>query len=390
MEQKQNVLRFAATALFVAAISVSCTQKDSAKIQVQLKGMDNELIVLQEQRVSGTKIIDSIKLSGSGKFNYRFKLKQPGFYNISLPDKSTIFLLLSPGNKVSVTANYVDKITKLKINGSPESEKLNFLYDSLFAVRLLLKDIRQKYTASENEPEKMMLNDNYVKILDDYRKFSMQFVLENLTSLLSVAALYQEVGPEEFVFGRKRDLQFFKIATDSLTKYFPKHRYVITLQQNYAQLMSTMQLEQIINKVGDVGVGLPNLQLPGFSGDLISLNAMKERYVLLNFWHNKDEISTNLFPSLKKIFDKYHTSNFNIYNVYLGKSDYLWEKIVHFEEIEKWVNVADTAYPYSQSRMVYNVITIPSNYLIDFKENTILAKDIDPQQLNQFLNNTTH
>lgn len=147
-------------------------------------------------------------------------------------------------------------------------------------------------------------------------------------------------------------------------------------------------MDRILSKVDNVGTGLPNLQLPDFSGNIIDLNSVKERYVLLYFWQNTDELSNKMFPSYNTVFNKFHSKGFTIYNVFLGKSLSLGNKILRFEELEKWINVADTSYPYSQSRMLYNVITIPSNYLIDSKEKVILAKDIDPQQLNQYLAET--
>jgi hypothetical protein len=297
---------------------------------------------------------------------------------------------LSPKDKVVVTAAAKDKISDLKIEGSAESEKLNILYDSLFAARERLKVIREKYLATELTTEKNKLYNAYDKQLEDYRKYSMKFVLDNLHSLLAVAALYQEIGPNEFVFGRRRDLQFFKLATDTLTKYYPKHRHVITLQQNYNQLYSALQMDRIMSKVDKVEAGLPNLELPSYYGGNIGLNSLKERYILLYFWQPNDEVSNKLFPSFNSVFNKFHAKDFTIYNVYLGKSTELWTKIVKYEEIEKWVNVADTAYPYSQSLMLYNVVSIPSNYLIDAREKAILAKDIDPQQLTQYLTQVIH
>jgi hypothetical protein len=121
---------------------------------------------------------------------------------------------------------------------------------------------------------------------------------------------------------------------------------------------------------------------------MVSLNATKARYVLLNFWQGADDINNKLFPALNALFKKYRSKSFSIYNVYIGKSEQEWRNTIHFEEIGDWVNVADAEYPNSQSRNLYNVVSVPANYLLDLKEKDILAKDINPYQLGEFLSQT--
>jgi hypothetical protein len=386
MEKKQIIMKKISILFLIFILAAACSQKEKAKISIQIQGLGKKTVIFQEQQVDGVKTIDTLSFNGSGKLKYSLKLSQPGFYNLNIPGCSDIYMVLSPNDKLKITGSEKEgKITGLKITGSPDSEKLNTLYDSLFATREILKSIQKKYYSVQEETEKESIGAEYLSVLDNYRKFSMQFVLDNLTSLISVAALYQEVGPDEFVFGRKRDLQFFKLATDSLSKYYPKHRHVLALQRNFKQMMESLQLERIITNVETVKEGLPNLELPGLNGTNISLESMKERYVLLNFWQPADEVSSQIFPDINSTFKKYHSKGFGIYNVYLGKSTSTWNQIINYEEIGNWVNVADTSFPYSKTRMLYNVVSIPSNYLIDFKEKAILAKDLNPKQLNQIL-----
>ncbi|MBN2484657.1 MAG: TlpA family protein disulfide reductase [Bacteroidales bacterium] len=371
--------------LLPGVILVSCSKKDQAKIRLDIPALEGKAFVVEEQRVDGVKIIDSLLLSPKGKINFSLDLRQPGFYNLNVQGGQDIYFLLFPGDRIKVKQQAADGSPTLVFEGSPESTKLNYLYDSLFSARKSLDKIRKNYFISENLEEKEKLNAAYLSELEKYRKFSMQFVLDNLHSLVSVAALYQEIGPDEFVFGRKRDLQFFKLVTDTLTKYYPKHRHVLALQRNFKQMLGSFQLERLLTNAGEVQEGLPGIELPGINGKSISLESIKEQYVLLNFWQHSDGTSQNLFPDLNKVYARYHSKGFNIFNVYLGKSSSLWEKIVNFEEIGHWVNVADTSFPYSKTRLMYNIVAIPANYLVDTKKQEILGKDLSPGQLNQKL-----
>lgn len=386
MEKKQYVLRNWHYILFFFGVLffVSCNSNEKAKIRIENIGLQNQKAFFEEQMVSGTKILDTLIFSGKGVLKYTVELKQPTFYTVRIPSGSDIFLLAFPGDKILVKANS-ENSSGISISGSSESEKLNKLYDSLFATRKILDSIRNKYLAAVQQVDKDSLFKQYIAITDNYRRFSMQFVLENLNSLVSIAALYQESGEGEYVFGRLRDMQFFKIVTDSLTKYFPKHPHVMALQRNFSLMNESYQLERIKASGKAINVGIPEILLPNTKGDTISLTSLKSKYVLLNFWDENSLSGNNYFPLLKGVFEKYQKKSFTIYNVYVGKSNEMWKKTVIFEEIGNWINVADTAFPYSKSRASYNVTSLPSNYLINTKEKNILQKDLTVNQLNDFL-----
>ncbi len=385
MEKKQYVLRNLHRVILIFCITfiVSCSSKEKAKIRIENIDLKGQKAILEEQRVSGIRTLDSVNFSRRGVLKYTFEPKQPTFYTVRIPSGNDIFLLVYPGDKIKVTASS----DSLVITGSPESIKLNTLYDSLFATRKILEDIRTKYFASEIQQAKDSLNNEYIAVSDNYRRFTVQFVLENMSSLVGLAALYQQTVQGEYVLNRLKDLQYFKLVTDSLTKRFPKHQHVKQLQNNFKLMYESYQLERLKATAKNVAIGIPDLNLPTITGDSVTLLSLKNSYVLLNFWDNNSQKDIN-FPYLKSISEKYQRKGFSIYNVYVGRSYDTWKRIVKFEDIGSWINVADTSYPYSRSRMSYNVNVLPSNYLIDLKEKNILKKDLNARELEEFLSQT--
>ena len=210
MEKKQYVLRSWYSIVLVISLFlvISCTSKNTARIKIKESGLKQQIAYIEEQRVTGAKVLDSLYFSGRGVLKYEFKLRQPTFYTIRVPSGKNIYLLVFPGDRIKVTTEE-NKPDHLIMEGSSQSQKLTELYDSLFATRKVLDKIRTKYNASTVQQEKDSLYKDYNKILDGYRHFSMQFVLENMNSLVSIAALYQESGENEYVFGHLRDMQFF-------------------------------------------------------------------------------------------------------------------------------------------------------------------------------------
>lgn len=381
MEKKQITV-VAKTFLLTAFIIVlSACNKDATRLKIEAVSLKGQSVTIEEQRVNGKKTIDELELSSRGKLSYKFNLRQPRFYNLVFDEGEIVYLLLEPMSNVKVLMDE----SGLKIEGSEESAELNELYSNLFATRKLLDTLRTQYQLSLDESVRDSISQLYDDVVDDHYKYSMKYVLENLTSLTSMAALYQELAPNTFVFGGARDLQFFKLVTDSLTKYYPKNRHVLALQRNFNSMYSNYNVDKLLGSVDVVEQALPNVELPGVDGKMKSLLEVDQRYVFLNVWASNDQVSHKLFPDLNTVFKANKHKNFTIYNVYLGKSLEDWKRIVNFEEINEWVNVVDTLFPNSQLRGAYNIQQVPTNFLIDTEENTIVAKNINPAELNQKL-----
>jgi hypothetical protein len=381
MEEKQYFLKTFLSVLLVT-LFISCGNKETARLKMAVAEYGNERLIIEENRVTGPKFIDSLHFTSKGTVKYKFDLKQTNFYNLSVSGIQQIYLLLGPGDMVQI----VEAESGIEILGSEESVKLNNLYERLFEVRDQLNQLENKYNSAIDASMKDSIADEYEKVMKGHHRYSLEFVLENLTSLVSLAALYQEYTPGSYVFGTRRDMQYFKIVSDSLNKYYPKHRHVLALKRNFKNMHESYQFNKIVSSADVVESSIPALSLPDKNGKEIPLLDLKERYVLLHFWLENDQLSDKLFPGINVLQKKYNKQGFEVYNVYIGKSIENWKKIIHFEEIEAWVNVADTAFPNSSTRGMYNVNSVPVNYLIDLEAKTILAKDIDANDLGIKLN----
>lgn len=383
MEKKLNILSWSnhIWLLGIAIFMFACNADEQAKLKVKLTDFANIKGVMNEQRITGEKFLDSVMFSSKGEASYKFELDQPNFYNLRCNNNKNIYLLLQPKDKVSISGTF-DNMT---IEGSEDTKKLMFLYDSLFKVRKALSDIKSKYDRSQPDSDKNALAAEYQDIRKKYKSFSMQFILDNLNSMVSLAALYQETSPGEFVFATNRDLQFYKLVSDSLNKYYPKHRHVLALKRNFNQMLDNYNMNLLLANADNIKEGLPELELPTYYGDKIALSSMQEKYVLLNFWSLNVSANKDYFPNLKKLYGRFSKKSFGIYNVYIGKSPKKWQKVVEFEEIDDFTNVADTSFPFSSTQTAYNITSLPTNYLIDLENKEILGKNMTTDQLTHSL-----
>lgn len=380
MEKKQYPIGLVIKSVLLTTLLLSffaCSSKDQAKLTLNIEELKNDKMTVEEQRVSGTKVLNTEEINSRGKVNYKFELDQPTFYNLKFEKGKSIYLILHPEDKVKITGTNNDPV----IEGSEESRLLNELYDSLYTTRGILDKYRAEYEAAKDTEEKEKIYEKYLSVSKGYYKYSLRIILDNLSSMVSLAAVYQELGPGEFLFGGYRDIQYFKLVSDSLIKYYPKHRHVLALNRNYKQMMESYQLERLVASAGIEENSLPELFLPSVKGDSVSLLNMRSRYVLVNFWTHYMPNAQDYLPKLKSVRKKYKAKGFDIYNVYVGNSFEAWEKAIRFEEISEWTNVADTSFPFSLTRGKYNVTDLPANYLLDIKNEEILGKNLAPDQL---------
>ncbi len=374
--------------VFILPLILACSKKEKAIIQGKIENAPSgEIAYLQELLVSGDHMIDSMDLRYSGKFRFAIPLKEPGFYQLVFSSGPAISMIISPGEKIQLSAVMNNFYATKSIIGSENTIRLNRLHDSLRATVAILDELRDQFFSSDStisESAKDSIARQYLNKKEVYHHYSTAFILEDLKSLANIGALYQEYGNNEYVFNSARDIQFFKLVSDTLSKYYPKVRYVKTLRENYQVLYNEYQTQRLLQSADHVTHDIPELTLPGKSGKPISLSSLKGRLVLLSFWSVQQEESVENTIALKKVYNKFHSYGFEIYQVGFDKSVVRWKKAIQFEEIP-WISVLDTAYPGSKTQYLYNVNSLPMNYLLDKEQKEILAKNITPEELERSL-----
>jgi peroxiredoxin len=373
-------------AVFILGILTltSCFRSNQVKIKGVLKNCKNQTLYFEKIDVFKVRLLDSMKMKNSGRFAFATSAKYPDFYQLRISDDKIIKLLLEPKEKAIIRgdANRLNK--SLDIKGSSGNLLLKGLLDNIEITKLKLDSLSEIFINSDNKSEKEYLTGQYKNIIEQHRKYSIGFILDNSTSLTSITALYQEVEPGKILFHRARDIQFFKIVTDSLIKRYPKSNHVKVLKINTNRLLQDYNSQKILSLAKPENLVLPEIYLPDVKGDSMSLLSLKGKYVLLSFWAswNKESINANL--KLKDVYEEYHKRGFEIYQVSFDKSARQWHYAVRFDQLP-WISVNDSSFPNSLIARNYNVNSLPWNYLIDRNMDNIIAKNLSSVELNKIL-----
>jgi peroxiredoxin len=366
--------------LLLSVLGLAACNQDQAKISGRISNAEKTMLHLDEVDVYDTKPADSVKLKKNGRFSFKIKTAVPCFYQLRLSSDKIIVLFPEPGQHIQLTADANNLLASLEIEGSNATEQITKLIRLLNEAKSELDSIDALYNIAEADSVREQLSKEYQKILERHRKYSISFILTHYNSLASLYALYQQYKPGSYVFYKITDMQFFKIVSDSLSKYYPGLRHVKALKAYTNNMISKFKTQSLLNEAEKSEVSLPEIALPDFAGDTITLKSLKGRYVLLSFWASYDENSVRQNLELKKIYYQYKGKGFEILQVSFDNSIDAWRNAVRFDELP-WISVIDTKYPNSVIAGSFNVQEIPSNYLIDKDNVSILAKNLTASQL---------
>jgi thiol-disulfide isomerase/thioredoxin len=338
-------------------------------------------------------LIDSAKINNNGKFRFKIKVSEPDFYQLGFSTTDFITLLAEPGEKIKLVFNGKNLFENYSVSGSVGSEKLQFLDLTLTETKRKLDSLSAIYDKASKDPgfeiSGSTLEAEFNKLIKDQRKKNIEFIIKNLNSLASIKALYQKINPETYVLYDPKDLQYLKIVTDTLTRYYPDSKQVQALARDFEKEMNQMYINQLEEMARDMPQTKLDPDLKNVDGKRIALSSLKGKYVLLTFWsvRSKDCVEENL--QLKGLYKKYSQKGFEIYQINLDESETDWKSAVRYDELP-WICTREDDPLNPKNAVLFNVKNLPTNYLFD-KEGKIIASNIHGKylvlKLEQLFNN---
>lgn len=207
--------------------------------------------------------------------------------------------------------------------------------------------------------------------------------------MASIKALYQKIDDDMYVLYEPRDLQYLKIVADSLVHFYPGSKHVQALARDLSKEMNRMYTQQIQQMADTIPETKLDPDLKDINGNRIALSSLRGKYVLVTFWSvtSKDCIADNL--QLKEFYRRYNRYGFEIYQINLDQSEEDWKRAVRFDELP-WINTREDDPLNPVNARLFNVKSLPANYLFD-KKGQIIAFNLFGRslqiKLDQLFNN---
>ncbi len=377
-----RVLYFLIATVFILG---SCSKDNEFTIRGTITHAEGETVYLEELLTSSRKQVGEAKINKKGEFEFKGVTGIPTFYLLKLSDENFVTLLVDSAETVTVEADAANLYSEYKVIGSLSSEQVRDLDVKLKQTRQKLDSLQSLHDLYNGNPDyddvRPKWSAEYERIVEEQVTFSTDFVRENPFSMASVLALYQKFSTtdQNYVI---RDLQVMKTAASALNSIYPQSEQVQALYNNTLQFVRQQQAAKMQQFIQEQGENSPDIVLPNPDGKDLALSSLRGKVVLLQFWAAVNRDSRIQNPVLVDAYKKYKRKGFEIYQVSVNQNRIEWVDAIDKDKLT-WANVGDMEGSVDASR-VYNVQSIPFNYLLD-KEGVIIAKNLTGPALDKAL-----
>jgi peroxiredoxin len=337
-------------------------------------GVDDQVIYLENVGLSSVELIDSVKLSGSGKFTFKAASPAgPDFYRLRMNDRFINFTVDST-EEITIVADHKTFATSYRIEGS----------ESCLAIKeitLAQLDANQAVHRIRKDYESAMISDSLyhaqtLEAVENYKEVARNYIYTRPMSPESYFALFQQIdGLLFFDPYDKVDARAYGAVATSYNHLYPespraKHLYNLTLQSlKVIRSQRTVDLDNIETKEID----FLDVELPNIRGEKIKLSDVaKDRVIVLNFTSYQMEWSQELNALLQSVDSTYRDRGVDIYQISLDNDVHLWKNTA---AALRWTCVRDPQTAYSQVAAMYNVKQLPALFLLNRKG--VLVKRIE-------------
>ena len=315
-------------------------------------------------------VIDTIQLEQDGAFSISTdKIKGIAFYRLKTNNSNAITFIFQEGENVTLTADFNDLGGTYNVSGSPESEllmNLNKTIHANFEEQNVLKAKFNELVAAGGTQEEIQIRtqpvqQEYDQLMEKFNNELLVFIAKNSTSLASLAAV-QSLDIDTY-------LPAFQVLDRNLFKQYPNLSYAIDFHNQVAAKLAT-----------SIGYEAPEIVLNSPQGEPISLESLRGKVVLVDFWASWCGPCRRENPAVVAAYNKFKDKGFDIYSISLDNNVARWQAAIVQDKLA-WPNhVSDLMGWRSPVAKMYGVSGIPYNVLLD-KEGKILAKNLRGQQL---------
>ncbi len=374
--------------LAIATLSAACGKNTVEISGILENSISGEYIFLDELKSNELLTVDSVMLTVDGSFDFKRKIKSPSFYLLKINQNNFLTMLLEPGQKIKMTSDFDSLNYPIVVSGSngtrlmaDYNKKLRKTITSLSS----LSDIHGRYLGTPELPRVIDSLDNLANgYLNEISSYTKKYIDDNLSSLVSLVALYQQVAPNVYVLHPEKDLPYFVKVDSSLFSQYPEYEPVKSLHGQLQEFTANTGSQNQASATPENTNSVPEIALPSPKGDTIRLSSTKGSVVLLDFWASWCAPCRIENPNLVKAYEMYHSRGFQIYQVSLDKTKEAWIKGIEDDNLNKWIHVSDVGYWNSVVVPLYKIESIPANYLLD-KEGRVIATNLRGESLQKKL-----
>jgi len=305
-------------------------------------------------------------------FTFQGKIANPSIKTISINSiqGSLPFVLESGKTEINISK---DSLYYSKVKGSKNNDDYN-LYKSEYKKRAqVIDNLNTEYRNASDQESRNKIVEKARKITTELQEFSMEFIANNPSSDFSLLLLETQITNPD-------------INLEKLKSNYTALQTVINKNAAFKSIGAKIKSEiTIIEASANLNVGkiAPNFTAPSIDGEMISLNDIKGKATIVEFWASWCGPCRRENPNIVRVYEKYKDKGLEIIGVSLDRPGHKerWQKAIEDDNLN-WHHVGSLQYFNDPVARMYNINSIPASFILD-EEGKIVAKKLRGKALEE-------
>ncbi|EGV42793.1 AhpC/TSA family protein [Bizionia argentinensis JUB59] len=328
------------------------------------KSLDGKVIKIQNTDMNNPTVVDS-SIVKDGQVTFKGSVPSTDLFVISIEGMQGGMPIMLENETFSIEF-YKDSLQASIVTGSKENDVFQEFRDISDEVRKKNETMGQEFMAARTAGDSVKMTSiqtEFQQLVDAANKENAAAIKKHNDAVTSAAILENLLNTKNIEAEKATELY------DNFTETVKNSR----MGENISGMITA-------SKNTNIGSVAPNFSAPNPEGKMVSLNDIKGKITIIDFWAAWCAPCRRENPNVVKVYEKYHEKGLEIIGVSLdGTPRQTDAKDEWLTAIEKdgltWHQVSNLDFFNDPIAKLYNIQAIPATFILD-SEGKIIAKDL--------------
>ena len=363
---KRNIFKQIAFLIPAIGIFIFCSDKNQFTVKGTIDEGNEKMLYFENVTATKVILLDSVKINKSGSYKFKHNRPEaPDFFRLRL-NYQLINFSVDSTEIITINSNTLHFSKTYTIEGSTESENLKVLTLLQLKTNETFNQLKKQYSS------KSITVDEYTEqmkvCVEEYKNEAKNFIFNNPASASAYFALFQQVnGLLLFDPYDKSDSKVYGAVANSWNLHYPDIPRTKHLVELFINASSVIRGDQALNMDAHTidSKEYFDISLLSYDNHAFRLSEIGNgKVVLVDFtaFGMRESLLHN--QQLAKVYLKYYTQGFQIYQISLDTDEHFWKNgAVNLP----WICVIDPQSVNSDIVRKYNVHELPTSFILDKK-----------------------
>ena len=357
----------------MVSLFVSCNKttknSDNYIIDGTAKGVYNGIrVYLSSLDEAGNQVYQDTAIVVNEKFTFEGTVNKPSVWYLSANEVTGNFPIIIENSTFNIDLNK-DDFQSTQVTGSKSNKALSDYNKGLKDMsdkRLNISKSQREALQKQDSQSVNKFEQEIIKLNEDRVNYPYTFINKNKDNFFSLVLVETLLKNKTSDF--KRVIQSYNSLDDDIRS----SDFGIII---YGEIVKTKEMLEQTALLSEGGIA-PNFTAPDPNGKMISLNDIKGKVTIIDFWASWCGPCRRENPNVVSVYNKYHDKGLEIISVSLDKPGQKdkWLKAIEDDKLT-WHHVSNLNYFNDPIAKLYNIQSIPSTFILD-NEGKIVAKKL--------------